>query len=553
MAGVFLFSNGGVVDSWSPLQGRLRSAVLADQPHLWEGHVSRARRSRRRRKVARPLPAFQRERDKLFVGCCSGKCLQGIRRLDVVRQGLFFFFLETLTLLFSYFDKHKTTSSTTKQDSPSEVPPPLASLSEEEAVFLHGIQLYRQGRQLLEGKQEFIDDSKMDADNAQELKAAWEAFDPLKPGHHADLEGKIANIGSAVAKEIIAEEAVIGLHAAVFKSFGEQDSYLVSRGQVAVEEADRTPWLMASKLLETMTELHGLHDNHTLIVDYRTLIVFGTLMMDLTRVADVPEGQAIDEKLLMNVLTSVKKFSTSDEVLARCLPEKAKDIVTLVKDVETSPVFQRCLLQALKEVESELEGIKHLAVHMEHQSLFDPSDELRMRKLSELVIPDGMVLLFNKLRSLPNANVMLAECLYLHSLAVLLKSVATLGLERSRATARKDRHVTQLLVDKIIGLRGYTFTMKQTVEQGLDGLFFSKNAKDLVAMLTVDSATRRLQVPFDTASTLNTIAMSESLVTSIADGWHQDISDLGAAMSPWMVQGLRVKLASLLDTENKGT
>ena len=412
--------------------------------------------------------------------------------------------------------------------------------------FLQGIQAYRQGRQILEDKQALITGSEMDAGNAQKLREAWESFDPLQPGHHSDLEGMIANMGSTAAKDIISSEAVISLHQRVFTSFG-------SMLNADLLLTDEPPYLTASKLLESMTELHGLHDNQQCMSDYHTLILFGNAMMDLTRVADAPQDHVIDEKLVMTVLSSVKKFSTSNEVFLRALPEKAGDVVKLVKDVETSPVFQRCLQQAIKEVETELQSIRDLALHMGHKSLLDPSDETRMQRLSGMIIPDGAVTVFNKLKVLPSTNVMLAECLYLHSLAVLLKSVATLGLERSRATARKDRHVTQLLVDKIIGLRGYTFTMKQTVEQGLDGLFFSKNAKDLVAMLTVDSATRRLQVPFDTASTLNTIAMSESLVTSIADGWHQDISDLGAAMSPWMVQGLRVKLASLLDTENKGT
>ena len=464
-------------------------------------------------------------------------------------------FLKTLTLLFFIFDKHKTTSSTTTQDSSSsEVPPPLASLSEEQAVFLHGIQAYRQGRQILEGKQALITDSEMDADNAQKLRAAWESFDPLKPGHHADLEGMIANIGSTAAKDIISSEAVIGLHAAVFKSFGCELTRVQAESSDMPVVTDQTPYLMASKLLESMTELHGLHDNQQCMLDYHTLMSFGNAMMDLMRVADVPEDQVIDEKLVMNVLSSVKKFSTSDEVFVRSLPEKADDIVKLVKDVETSPVFQRCLQEALKEVESELQGIKDLALHMDYQSLLDPSDETRMQMLSGMVMTDGMVgmvTVFNKLKVLPNANVMLAECLYLRNLAVLLKSVAALGLERSRTTARKERHVTQAHVNKIITLRGYLSTMKQTVEQGLDGLFI-ENSKDVAALLTVESATRRLNVPFNTASTQNTMAISESLITSIAEGWYQDISDLGKAMSPWMVQGLRVKLATLLDTESKG-
>ena len=394
----------------------------------------------------------------------------------------------------------------------------------------------------------------MDADNAQKLRAAWESFDPLKPGHHADLEGMIANIGSTAAKDIISSEAVIGLHAAVFKSFGCELTRVQAESSDMPVVTDQTPYLMASKLLESMTELHGLHDNQQCMFDYHTLMSFGNAMMDLMRVADVPEDQVIDEKLVMNVLSSVKKFSTSDEVFVRSLPEKADDIVKLVKDVETSPVFQRCLQEALKEVESELQGIKDLALHMEYQSLLDPSDETRMQMLSGMVMTDGMVgmvTVFNKLKVLPNANVMLAECLYLRNLAVLLKSVAALGLERSRTTARKERHVTQAHVNKIITLRGYLSTMKQTVEQGLDGLFI-ENSKDVAALLTVESATRRLNVPFNTASTQNTMAISESLITSIAEGWYQDISDLGKAMSPWMVQGLRVKLATLLDTESKG-
>ena len=217
-------------------------------------------------------------------------------------------------------------------------------------------------------------------------------------------------------------------------------------------------------------------------------------------------------------------------------------------------MFQRCLQEALKEVESELQGIKDLALHMDYQSLLDPSDETRMQMLSGMVMTDGMVgmvTVFNKLKVLPNANVMLAECLYLRNLAVLLKSFAALGLERSQTTARKERHVTQAHVNKIITLRGYLSTMKQTVEQGLDGLFI-ENSKGVAALLTVESATRRLNVPFNTASTQNTMAISDSLITSIAEGWYQDISDLGKAMSPWMVQGLRVKLAPLLDTESKG-
>ena len=375
-----------------------------------------------------------------------------------------FFVSQDVDIILFIFDKHKTTSSTTTQDSSSsEVPPPLASLSEEQAVFLHGIQAYRQGRQILEGKQALITDSEMDADNAQKLRAAWESFDPLKPGHHADLEGMIANIGSTAAKDIISSEAVIGLHAAVFKSFGCELTRVQAESSDMPVVTDQTPYLMASKLLKSMTELHGLHDNQQCMLDYDTLMSFGNAMMDLMRVADVPEDQVIDEKLVMNVLSSVKKFSTSDEVFVRSLPEKADDIVKLVKDVEKSPVFQRCLQEALNEVESELQGIKDLALHMDYQSLLDPSDETRMQMLSGMVMTDGMVgmvTVFNKLKVLPNANVMLAECLYLRNLAVLLKSVAALGLERSRTTARKERHVTQAHVNKIITLRGYLSTMK---------------------------------------------------------------------------------------------
>ena len=105
--------------------------------------------------------------------------------------------------------------------------------------------------------------------------------------------------------------------------------------------------------------------------------------------------------------------------MARVLSEEAAShVAKLFKAIEEGAEgFKRCQQDVLNAVDVEIQAVRDLAVDMEHTSLLEPSNVTRMKRLSKMVIPGGVVAIFNKLKALPIADVLLQECLYLQSLA----------------------------------------------------------------------------------------------------------------------------------------
>ena len=71
-----------------------------------------------------------------------------------------------------------------------------------------------------------------------------------------------------------------------------------------------------------MTGLQGLHGNEQCMFDYYMLILLAGAFMDVQRVTALPEDHEIGEQLVLNVLSSVDRFSIlPHEISLRVLSE----------------------------------------------------------------------------------------------------------------------------------------------------------------------------------------------------------------------------------------
>ena len=419
----------------------------------------------------------------------------------------------------------------------------LESAEPEMKVFVMAMEQYRSGRKIVEEVRSRLESFAQDDEQSAKLGDVWAAFDPLGSIVDVDLDALIGRLPAESAKLVISAQDVAAMRRKVFDSF-----------RFAVEQHimvdDETEFLRAARLLQQLTLFHQLHDTVDHKSHYQTLIEMGIVIRDLQTLSKAAPDVLLPDETVVRVLSGVQLFAQPVECVVSVLnKEGAEAISSVFKEAAHGDVHLRCVQEGISTVAEELACLKELATALEGTSLFEPGNKTRMQQLSSITIPDGVVAVFSKLQVLPGCDILLKESLYLHALSSCLKTLAQLGMKREQATSRSSRHVSQDSVNSIMTLRLQIGILKCRIEDGLQNLFITA---DVSQMLQQTRSSKRLGVAFNTTYTQAVLDTAHALVKGISAQWASDLTDLGEAMTAWMVPGIRIKLTKVLDAECKG-